>query len=211
MKKIFFILMLAVLAVSCSDSKEKEYDVMFFNLSETDRELFEKEIGVNERIYLLDFYDTHKVSEVAVWGLNDTLDEFRVDYLMTRLHLGTINGLEFDSLKFYEFKQGMEYSYSIVPMKGSNDVTYVFYSKFFDGGRFSYVTLPYNAKLGYDEMIKDLSNATKDIYPNLPIEEQAFLATRANMVNGYAPFFSAFNWVLSSGQTVRVFFVGSLK
>jgi catabolite regulation protein CreA len=93
--KILFILMVTVLAVSCSSSGSK---TIFFDLSETDQQLFREEISaVLDSVCLGRFYDTHKISHydhIYVFALKDSyanakIDSVLVHYIYTSINDGT--------------------------------------------------------------------------------------------------------------------------
>ena len=222
--KILFILMVTVLAVSCSSSSSSSssetYDVIFYNLSETDKQLFREEISaVLDSVCLGDdWYDTHKISHndnIHVFALKDSLTNSKIDSVYIDYIYTTINGFEIETPKYYQSKTEFYYKYSIIPMKASNNpklasgqeacACYINYPM----EELSFFTLPFHHKQGNDVLIKDMSNIVKSAYPDIPINDQAALGFFSQQITN--PFYKAFNYELSSGQKVRIVFRADVK
>jgi hypothetical protein len=221
--KILFILMVTVLAVSCSSSSSSSssetYDVIFYNLSKTDQQLFRDEMSVGLDIICLgDDYDTHKISHndnIHVFALKDSLTNSKIDSVYIDYIYTTINGFEIETPKYYQSKTEFYFKYSIIPMKASNNpklasgkeacACYINYPM----EELSFFSLPFHHKQGNDALIKDMSSGIKSIYPDIPINEQAVFGFI--YMKETNPFYKAFNYELSSGQKVRIVFRADVK
>lgn len=219
--KILFILMLTVLAVSCSSpsSSSENYDVIFYNLSETDKQLFREEISAALDIVCLgDDYDTHKISHndyIHIFALKDSFTNSKIDSVYIDYIYTTINGFEIETPKYYQSKCDYDFKYSIIPMKASNNsklasgqeacACYINYPM----EELSFFTLPFHHKQGNDVLIKEMSSGVKSIYPDIPINEQAVFGFMS--LKETNPFYKAFNYELSSGQKVRIVFRADVK
>ena len=234
--KILFILMVTVLAVSCSNSSSSSetYDVIFYNLSETDQQLFREEISAGLDIVCLgDYYDTHKISHndyIYVFALKDSFTNSKVDgILVNAIYSGS--GFEIETPKYYQSKSEFYFKYSIIPMKTKttdNDLKYTIISKEasdnvkpapgkeacacyinFPMEELSFFSFAHLHKQSNDVLIKEMSNIVKSAYPDIPINEQAALGFFSQQKT--YPFYKAFNYELSSGQKLRIMFRADVK
>jgi hypothetical protein len=200
--------MVTVLAVSCSSSGSK---TIFFDLSETDQQLFREEISAGLDIVCLgDYYDTHKISHndyIYVFALKDSFTNSKVDgILVDAIYTGS--GFEIETPKYYQSKSEFYFIYSIIPMKVSGKEACACYINL-PKEEVSYFTFPFENKQGNDELIKSMSNLAKSTYPDIPINEQAAFGFLSHQTRN--PFFKAFNYELSSGQKVRIVFRADVK
>jgi hypothetical protein len=230
--KILFILMVTVLAVSCSSSGSK---TIFFDLSETDQQLFREEISaVLDSVCLGRFYDTHKISHydhIYVFALKDSYANAKIDSVLVHYIYTSINGFEIEIPKYYQSKSDFDFKYSIIPMKTSdNDLKYsiipmnnasdnnlkpgpgkeacAFYINF-PKEELSFFSCPVYNQQGNDVVIKDMSNLVGYAHPDVSINEQAVWGFVSQLHR--CPFYKAFNYELSSGQKVRIMFRADVK
>ena len=233
--KILFILMVTVLAVSCSSSSSETYDVIFYNLSKTDQQLFREEMSVGLDIVCLgDDYDTHKISHndnIHVFALKDSLTNSKIDSVYIDYIYTTINGVEIETPMYYQSKSEFYFKYSIISMKTKttdNDLKYTIISKEasdnvkpapgkeacacyinFPMEELSFFSFAHLHKQSNDVLIKEMSNIVKSAYPDIPINEQAALGFFSQQKT--YPFYKAFNYELSSGQKLRIMFRADVK
>ena len=216
--KILFIIMVTVLAVSCSSSGSK---TIFFDLSETDQQLFREEISaVLDSVCLGKFYDTHKISHydhIYVFALKDSYANAKIDSVLVHYIYTSINGFEIEIPKYYQSKSDFDYKYSIIPMNNASDNNLkpasgkeacAFYINF-PKEELSYFSFPVYNQQGNDVVIKDMSNLVGYAHPDVPINEQAVLGFVSQLHR--SPFYKAFNYELSSGQKVRIMFRADVK
>ena len=208
--KILFIIMVTVLAVSCSSSGSK---TIFFDLSETDQQLFREEISaVLDSVCLGRFYDTHKISHydhIYVFALKDSYANAKIDSVLVHYIYTSINGFEIEIPKYYQSKSDFDFKYSIIPMNNASGKEACAFYINFSKEELSFFSFPAYNQQGNDVVIKDMSNLVGYAHPDVSINEQAVLGFVSQLHR--CPFYKAFNYELSSGQKVRIMFRADVK